>query len=137
MRTIEKSKTVVDIIVWPHQRLWPSRYATSCEIGADLCTLILTERVFRDPRRAATAYKRFANRMRDRGLNPPNVIFQPLTSAASRDTFCLLSATQSLFNTACPLGKLRVMDLGIDDRRMLCAIAERSAAVTQTSESAG
>lgn len=123
MRTIEKDKTVVEIIVWPHQRLWPSRYATSCEISTDLCTLILTERVFRDAKRAATAYKRFANRMRDQGYNPPNVVFQPLTSAASRDTFCILSSTQSLFNTACPLGKLRVMDIGIDDKRMLCAIA--------------
>lgn len=123
MRTIERNRTVVEIIVWPHQRLWPSRYATSCEISADLCTLTLTERVFRNPRRAATAYKRFANRMRDRGFNPPNVIFQPLCAAASRDTFCLLSATQSLFNTACPIGKLRVIDIGMDEKRMLCAIA--------------
>ena len=128
MRTIEKNRTVVEIIVWPHQRLWPSRYATSCEISADLCTLILTERVFRDPKRAATDYKRFANRMRERGFNPPNVLFKPLTSAASRDTFCLLSATQSLFNTACPLGKLRVMDLGVDDKRMLCAISSPESA---------
>lgn len=123
MRTIEKDKTVVEIIVWPHQRLWPSRYATTCEIGTDMCTLILTERIFRDAKRATTAYKRFANRMRDQGYTPPNVVFKPLTSAASRDTFCLLSATQSLFNTACPLGKLRVMDIGIDDKRMLCAIS--------------
>ena len=66
--------------------------------------------------------------MRERGFNPPNVLFKPLTSAASRDTFCLLSATQSLFNTACPLGKLRVMDLGVDDKRMLCAISSPESA---------
>lgn len=128
MRTIEKDKTVVEIIVWPAQRLWASRYATSCQIGSDMCTLILTERVFRDAKRSTTAYKRLANRMREEGLNPPNIIFRPLSAAVSHDTFCLLSATQSLFNTACPLGRLRVMDIGIDDKRMLCAISQPESA---------
>lgn len=123
MRTIEKDKTVVDIIIWPENRAWASRYATSCQIGSDMCTLILTERVFRDAKRATTAYRRFASRMRDEGYNPPNVLFRSMSAAASRDTFCLLSATQSLFNTVCPLGRLSVMDIGTDDKRVLCAIS--------------
>lgn len=123
MRTIEKDKTVVDIIVWPESRAWSSRYATSCQVGSDKCTLILTERVFRDAKRANTAYKRFAHRMRDEGYTPPNVLFRAMSASVSRDTFCLLSATQSVFNTACPLGRLSVMDIGVDDKRILCAIA--------------
>lgn len=123
MRTIERDKTVVDIIVWPEKRAWNSRYATSCEIGTNQCTFILTERVFRDPKRANTAYKRFANRMQTAGLKPPNVVFRSLSAAASGNTFCLLSATQSLFNTVCPLGRLSAMDIGADDKRIICAIS--------------
>lgn len=123
MRTIETNKTRVEIIVWPSNRTWNSRYATSCQIGAESCTLILTEEVFRDPKRANTAYKRFAHRMRSVGLMPPNVLFRHMSSAISRDTFCLLSPSQSLFNTACPLGRLSLMNIGEDSKRMLCAIS--------------
>lgn len=127
MRTIEKDKTIVEVIIWPRDRAWPSRYATSCTVDSDLSTLVLTEQVFRNTPRANTAYKRLARRMEQEGLNPPNIIFREMSSIASKDTFCLLSPTQSLFNTACPLGKLSVMDIGADDKRMLCAISSGAA----------
>lgn len=124
MQTIETGKTIVDIIVWPSNRPWTSRYATSYSIVNDACTLVLTEHVFRDPKRANTAYKRFARRMQREDLTPPNVLFHEMTSAASKDLFCVLSPKQSLFNTACPLGRMTMLDVGSDGKRMVMAMVK-------------
>src|SRR5699024_201812 len=75
LQTIETDKTVVNVLVWPSDRPWTGRYATSGTVEDGRCTLVLTERVFRDPKRANAAYRRFARRMERAGLQPPNVVF--------------------------------------------------------------
>ena len=67
MQTIETDKTVVNVLVWPSDRPWTGRYATSGTVEDGRCTLVLTERVFRDPKRANAAYRRFARRMERAG----------------------------------------------------------------------
>lgn len=124
MQTIETGKTVVDVIVWPADRPWASRYATSYSITGDVCTFVLTEHVFRDPKRANTAYKRFARRMQREELSPPNVLFHEMSSEASKGLFCVLSPKQSLFNTACPIGRMSMLDVGSDDKRMIMAMVK-------------
>ena len=127
MQTIETGKAVVDIIVWPSNRPWTSRYATSYSIVGDTCTLVLTEHIFRDPKRANTAYKRFARRMQQEGFTPQSVLFHQMTSAASKGLFCVLSPKQSLFNSACPLGRMTMLDVGSDDKRMVMAMVKSEA----------
>ena len=90
MQTIETDKTVVNVLVWPSDRPWTGRYATSGTVEDGRCTLVLTERVFRDPKRANAAYRRFARRMERAGLQPPNVVFHEMTSEASKGLFCVL-----------------------------------------------
>ena len=119
MQTIETDKTVVNVLVWPSDRPWTGRYATSGTVEDGRCTLVLTERVFLDPKRANAAYRRFARRMERAGLQPPNVVFHEMTSEASKGLFCVLSPRQSLFNTACPPGPVSLLDVGSDERRMV------------------
>ena len=119
MQTIETDKTVVNVLVWPAAPPGAGRDATTGTLEDGRCTLVLTERVFRDPKRANAAYRRFARRMERAGLEPPNVVFHEMTSEASRGLFCVLSPRQSLFNTACPLGPVSLLDVGSDERRMV------------------
>lgn len=122
LRTIETGRAIVDIIVWPEDRPWKGRYQTSSQIEQGICKLVLSPGVFRDTARANTAYRRFAHKIAKEGLEPPNVIFTKMVSNASQNVFCVLSTTQSVFNTGCKMGRMVVIESGIDDKRRLCAV---------------
>ena len=122
MRTIETDRAVVEIIAWPEDRPWTGRYQTSSQIEGNLCTLTLSPDVFHDAAKANTAYRRFARKISREGMEPPNVVFRTLLSRASRNIFCILTTTESVFNSACPIGRMYVVESGIDDRRRLCAV---------------
>ena len=123
MRTIETGRVVVDIIAWPEDRPWPGRYQTSSQIDdRGICTLTLSPEVYHDAAKANTAYRRFAQKIRREGLEPPNVVFRAMLSRASRNIFCILTTTESVFNSSCEIGRTYVVESGIDDKRKLCAI---------------
>lgn len=122
MRTIESDRAVVDIIAWPEGVPWTKRYRTSGEIERGVCKLTLSPEVFHNAAKANTAYRRFARRIRDVGMEPPNVVFRAMLSRASRNVFCILTTKESVFNTACSIGRLYVVESGIDERRRLCAV---------------
>lgn len=123
MRTIETGRAVVEIIAWPEDRPWPGRYQTSSQIDdRGICTLTLSPEVFHDAGKANTAYRRFAQKIRREGLEPPNVVFRAMLSRASRNIFCILTTTESVFNSSCEIGRTYVVESGIDDKRKLCAI---------------
>ena len=122
MRTIETDKAVVEIIAWPEDRPWTGRYQTSSQIEGNLCTLTLSPEVFHDAAKANTAYRRFARKIAREGMEPPNVVFRAMLSRASRSVFCILTTTESVFNSACPIGRMYVVESGIDERRRLCAV---------------
>ena len=122
MRTIEIGRAVVEVIAWPEDRPWTSRYQTSSQIEGNLCTLTLSPEVFHDAAKANTAYRRFARKIAREGMEPPNVVFRAMLSRASRSVFCILTTTESVFNSACPIGRMYVVESGIDERRRLCAV---------------
>jgi len=122
VRTIECGRAVVDIVAWPEDRPWTGRYQTSSQIERGVCTLTLSPDVFHDAARANTAYRRFAQKIRREGMEPPNVVFRNMTSRASRNVFCILSTTESVFNSACEIGRMYVVESGIDELRRLCAV---------------
>lgn len=122
LRTIEPGKAMVEIIAWPEDRPWPGRYQTSSQIEGTLCTLTLSPDVFHNAAKANTAYRRFAQKIRKEGMEPPNVVFRDMLSRASRNIFCILTTTESVFNSSCSIGKMYVVESGIDDRRRLCAV---------------
>ena len=125
MRTIETGRAVVDIVAWPKDKPWTGRYQTSSCIEQGLCTLTLTPEVYHNAAKANTAYRRFARKIEREGLTPPNVVFKELSSRASRNVFCILSTKESVFNSACEIGRMYVVESGIDDRRRLCAVLVR------------
>ena len=125
MRTIETGKAIVDIVAWPEDRPWEGRYQTSSQIEGGLCRLVLSPDVFHDAARANTAYRRFARKIERAGLTPPNVVFRQMVSRTSQNVFCILTTTESVFNSACSVGKFYVVESGIDDRRRLCAVRVR------------
>ncbi|MBP3427071.1 MAG: hypothetical protein J6M47_02275 [Clostridia bacterium] len=122
MRTIETGRAIVDIIAWPENIPWEGRYQTSSAIEKGVCKLTLSPAVFHDAAKANTAYRRFAQKIRREGLEPPNVVFRPLASRASKNVFCILTTTESVFNSACEIGRMYVVESGIDERRRLCAV---------------
>lgn len=122
MRTIETGRAIVDIVAWPEDRPWEGRYQTSSQIEKGVCRLILSPAVFHDPAKANTAYKRFSQKIRREGLEPPNIVFRRMASRASQNVFCILSTTESVFNSACEVGRMYVIESGIDDLRRLCAV---------------
>ena len=122
MRTIEIGRAVVEVIAWPEDRPWTGRYQTSSQIEGNLCTLTLSPEVFHDAAKANTAYRRFARKIAREGMEPPNVVFRTMLSRASRSVFCILTTTESVFNSACPIGRMYVVESGIDERRRLCAV---------------
>ena len=122
MRTIEIGRAVVEVIAWPEDRPWTGRYQTSSQIEGNLCTLTLSPEVFHDSAKANTAYRRFARKIAREGMEPPNIVFRAMLSRASRSVFCILTTTESVFNSACPIGRMYVVESGIDERRRLCAV---------------
>lgn len=122
MRTIEPGKAIVDIVAWPEDRPWQGRYQTSSQIEGGICTLTLSSEVFHDAAKANTAYRRFAQKIRKEGMEPPNVTFRTMLSKASSNVFCILTTTESVFNSACSIGRMYVVESGIDERRRLCAV---------------
>ena len=122
MRTIETGRAVVEVIAWPEDRPWTGRYQTSSQIEGNLCTLTLSPEVFHDAAKANTAYRRFARKIAREGMEPPIVVFRAMLSRASRSVFCILTTTESVFNSACPIGRMYVVESGIDERRRLCAV---------------
>ena len=122
MRTIETGRAVVEVIAWPEDRPWTGRYQTSSQIEGNLCTLTLSPEVFHYAAKANTAYRRFARKIAREGMEPPNIVFRAMLSRASRSVFCILTTTESVFNSACPIGRMYVVESGIDERRRLCAV---------------
>ncbi|MGN0773291.1 MAG: hypothetical protein ACI4MP_05810 [Candidatus Ventricola sp.] len=136
MRTIETGRAVVEIIAWPEDRPWTGRYQTSSQIEGNLCTLTLSPEVFHDAAKANTAYRRFARKIEREGMTPPNVVFRAMLSRASRSVFCILTTTESVFNSACPIGRMYVVESGIDERRRLCAVRVSDAAMIEEEKEA-
>ena len=62
------------------------------------------------------------------GLVPPNIVFRHMVSRTSQNVFCILTTTESVFNSACSVGKFYVVESGIDERRRLCAVRVRDQA---------
>ena len=122
MRTIESGRAVVEVIAWPEDKPWKGRYQTSSRIDGNLCTLTLSPSVFHDADKANTAYRRFAHKIAGQGMLPPNVVFRSMMSRASRRIFCILTTKESVFNSACSIGQVYVVESGIDERRRLCAV---------------
>lgn len=127
MRTIETDKAIVEIVAWPEDKPWQGRYKTSSQIERGICTLVLSPEVFHDENKANMAYRRFMRKIEKEGLVPPNVVFTRMSSRASRNIFCILTTTQSVFNSACESGRLYVIESGIDERRRLCALRRETA----------
>lgn len=125
MRTIETGRAIVDVIAWPEDRPWTGRYQTSSQIERGVCTLMLSPEIFHDAAKANTAYRRFAQKIRREGMEPPNVIFRDMASRASKNMFCILTTTESVFNSSCPIGRMYVVESGIDERRRLCGVLLR------------
>ena len=69
-----------------------------------------------------TAYRRFAGKITRAGLTPPKVEFRNLLSKASRNMFCVLTTKESVFNSACPIGRMYIIESGKDDTRRVCAV---------------
>ena len=121
MRTIEHGCAIVDIVAWPEDKPWEGRYQTISSIEKGICRLVLSTEVFHDEAKANTAYRRFAGKIAKAGLVPPNVQFRRL-SAASQNMFCILTPTESVFNSACLSGRVHVIESGKDEKRKVCAI---------------
>ena len=125
MRTIETGRAVVEIVAWPENKPWEGRYQTSSQIERGICRLTLAPHVFHDAAKANTAYRRFAQKIRSAGLEPPNVQFREMRSVGSRNVFCYLTTTESVFNSACEIGRIVVVESGVDERRRLCGVLMR------------
>jgi len=122
MRTFEHGKQVVDIVVWPENKPWEGRYQTSSTIERGICQLVLSTPVFHDAEKANTAYKRFKKKMIRAGYEPPNVEFRNLNSKASQQIFCILTPQESIFNSACTVGKMYIIESGATVNKKVCAI---------------
>jgi len=127
MRTIETDRAIVEIIAWPEDKPWQGRYKTSSQIERGICTLVLSPEVFHDEAKANMAYRRFMKKIEKEGLVPPDVVFRRMNSRASKNIFCILTTTQSVFNSACESGRLYVIESGIDEKRRLCALRREAA----------
>ena len=128
MRTIETGKAVVEIIAWPEGKPWQGRYQTTSRVEKGVCQLTLSPEVFHNAAKANTAYRRFARKLEREGLDAPNVVFRELNAQASKNVFCILTTKESVFNSACEIGRMYVVESGIDERRRLCAVLLRDKA---------
>lgn len=122
MRTIEEGRAIVEIIAWPEDKPWQNRYQTVSSIERGICRLVLSPGVFRDPAKANTSYRRFAGKIERAGMNPPNVSFREMNSPPSQKIFCILTARESVFNSACPVGKMSIVESGQGEKRKICAV---------------
>ena len=109
MRTIQNGCAVVDIVAWPEDKPWEGRYQTSSSIERGVCKLVLSPAVFHDAAKANTAYRRFAGKIERAGLVPPKVEFRNLLSKASGNMFCILTTKESVFNSACRIGRTEIL----------------------------
>lgn len=94
---------------------------------------MLSPDVFHDAARANTAYRRFARKIEREGLVPPNIVFRHMVSRTSQNVFCILTTTESVFNSCVSVGKFYVVESGIDERRRLCAVRVRDQAAPKQS----
>ncbi len=122
MRTIQNGCAVVDIVAWPEDKPWEGRYQTSSSIERGVCKLVLSPAVFHDAAKANTAYRRFAGKIERAGLVPPKVEFRNLLSKASGNMFCILTTKESVFNSACRIGRMYLVESGKEETRKVCAI---------------
>ena len=122
MRTIETGCAIVDIIAWREERPWEGRYQTSSSIERGICRLVLSPGVFHDPAKANTAYRRFAGKIARAGLVPPNVMFRNMNSRAAQSMLCILSTKESVFNSACRIGRMYLLESGKEETRRICAV---------------
>ena len=127
MRTIETDRAIVEIIAWPEDKPWQERYKTLSRIERGICTLVLSPEVFHDENKANMSYRRFIRKIEKEGLSAPNVVFRRMNSRASKNIFCILTTTQSVFNSACESGRLVVIESDIDEKRRLCAVRQEAA----------
>ena len=125
MRTFETGKTVVEVIAWPKNRKWDGRYQTSSSTDDGICKLVLSNEVFHNAAKANTAYRRFAKRMIKEGLVPPSIEFRNMVSNASKNIFCILTTSESVFNSACEIGNMYVIESGKEENRRICAVLLR------------
>ncbi|MCR4706989.1 MAG: hypothetical protein K5746_03470 [Clostridiales bacterium] len=122
MRTIEDGCAVVEVIAWPEDKPWQNRYQTASSIERGICRLVLSPGVFHDAAKANTAYRRFAGKIERAGLVPPNVSFREMNSTPSQKIFCIMTVGEAVFNSACRIGKMSVMESGTGDARKVCAV---------------
>ena len=122
MRTIEPGCAIVEIVAWPEDKPWQGRYQTFSSIERGVCRLVLSSGVFHDAAKANTAYRRFAGKIAKAGLLPPKVEFRDLASVPSRKIFCILTPREAVFNSACPIGRMSVVESGRDEARKICAV---------------
>ncbi len=125
MRTFETGKTAVEVIAWPRNAKWDGRYQTSGSMEDGICKLVLSNEVFHNAAKANTAYKRFAKRMIKEGLVPPSIEFRNMVSNASKNIFCILTTSESVFNSSCEIGKMYLIESGKKENRRICAVLLR------------
>ena len=125
MKTFEAGKTIVEVIAWPKDVPWDGRYQTSSTIEGGICKIVLSNEAFHDPSRANTAYRRFAKRMTKEGFNPPNIHFRNMASNASKNIFCILTANESVFNSACEVKRMYLVESGKGESRRVGAVLLR------------
>ena len=122
VRTIETGCAIVEVIAWPEDKPWQNRYQTTSSIERGICRLVLSPGVFHDAAKANTSYRRFAGKIERAGMVPPNVSFRELNSVPSRQIFCILTTQESVFNSACRIGRMSVVESGQDETRKICAV---------------
>ena len=136
MRTIEEGRAIVEIIAWPEDKPWQNRYQTTSSIERGICRLVLSPGVFHDAAKANTSYRRFAGKIERAGMVPPNVTFRELTSAPSKRIFCILTARESVFNSACSISRMSVVESGQGETRKVCAVLLDAAEMSWEEEEA-
>ncbi len=122
MRTIEEGRAIVEVIAWPEDKPWQNRYQTTSSIERGICRLVLSPGVFHDVAKANTSYRRFAGKIERAGMVPPNVSFREMKSVPSQKIFCILTTRESVFNSACRIDRMSVVESGKGETRKICAV---------------
>lgn len=122
MRTIEEGRAIVEVIAWPEDKPWQNRYQTTSSIERGICRLVLSPGVFHDAAKANTSYRRFAGKIERAGMVPPNVSFREMKSVPSQKIFCILTTRESVFNSACRIDRMSVVESGKGETRKICAV---------------
>ena len=132
MRTIETGRAIVDIVAWPEDRPWEGRYQTSSQIEGGLCRLVLSPDVFTTRRAPTPPIAASPGRLSARGLPAERASSARWFRAHRKTCSAFLTTTESVFNSACSVGKFYVVESGIDERRRLCAVRVRDQAAPIT-----